>query len=453
MLAFEVEYLLGRVYAGDFRDRSEPEWPPHPARLFSALTAACHETRMGDSVRNALLWLEKMGAPSISASLGSEPDKVMSFVPTNYPGKKGNTLPDVRGKQPRFFPSQTPMRSTVYFVWPNAQPDQETRDALEQAAQRIGYLGKAASFVRVVLTDVPPDANYIPDSEGGEKLRVFSEGRLAELEELYELDRWSTQSLQQSYRWTGDGSDNTGIVQSIFDEMIVFRPVGRLRLPIEDTLTLSKAMRAALMSKAEERKVMTGLLSGHERNPHCAYVPLPVTGSPHADGRIMGIAVVLPRDSSPEERRNVRIACGALSEINLKDVLGHWPVELAGLNPESSTLRTMTWSKPSARWATATPILLDRFPKKNGPTVKELIITSCARIGLPAPEVEHSPYPFLKGSRPVPAFRLHRKTGERVRWGVHALLSFPQKVRGPLLLGAGRYFGLGLLQPLGEEHS
>ena len=39
MLAFEVEYLLGRVFSGDFRDREEPEWPPHPARLFSALDA------------------------------------------------------------------------------------------------------------------------------------------------------------------------------------------------------------------------------------------------------------------------------------------------------------------------------------------------------------------------------------------------------------------------------
>ncbi len=115
MLAFEVEYLLGRVFSGDFRDREEPEWPPHPARLFSALVAACHETRMGDGVRDALLWLEKLGAPCISAAAGSQPDKVTSFVPTNYPGKKGNTLPETRGKQPRVFPSQTPERSTVYF--------------------------------------------------------------------------------------------------------------------------------------------------------------------------------------------------------------------------------------------------------------------------------------------------------------------------------------------------
>jgi CRISPR-associated protein Csb2 len=451
MLAFEVEYLLGRVFSGDFRDREEPEWPPHPARLFSALVAACHETRMGDGVREALLWLEKLGAPCISASAVSQPEKVKSYVPTNYAGKGGSMLPEGR-KQPRVFPSQTPERSKVYFVWPHAQPAPETRNALEQAAHRIGYLGKAASFVRVAISDVPPESNYVPDSAGAETLRVFGQGRLAELEELYELDRWSTQSLQQAYRCTDSGSNKVPTIQGTFDEMIVFRPTARFRPPIESTLTLSKALRAALMSKAEEHNSMTGLISGHERNPHCAYVPLPLTGSAHADGQIMGIAVVLPKDSSPEERRKVLVACEALKEINLKEVLGHWTVELAAPDLDSSTLRTSTWTRAATRWATATPILLDRFPKPKGPTVKDLIATSCERIGLPAPEtIEHGPYPFLKGSQPVPAFRLHRKSGERARWGVHAVLTFPEKVRGPVLLGAGRYFGLGLLRPFPEE--
>jgi CRISPR-associated protein Csb2 len=84
--------------------------------------------------------------------------------------------------------------------------------------------------------------------------------------------------------------------------------------------------------------------------------------------------------------------------------------------------------------------------------VEELIATSCGRIGLPAPaSIEHSSYPFLEGSQPVPAFRLHRKPSERARWGVHALLTFREEVCGPVLLGAGRYFGLGLLHPLRTE--
>ena len=43
MLSIEVE-LLGKRYAATaHNDRGRAEWPPHPARFFSALVAALHE--------------------------------------------------------------------------------------------------------------------------------------------------------------------------------------------------------------------------------------------------------------------------------------------------------------------------------------------------------------------------------------------------------------------------
>ena len=36
----EVNFLTGRFVATCHNDRRQPEWPPHPARLFSALVAA-----------------------------------------------------------------------------------------------------------------------------------------------------------------------------------------------------------------------------------------------------------------------------------------------------------------------------------------------------------------------------------------------------------------------------
>ena len=55
MIAIEVELLTGRYVATSFNDRRVPEWPPHPARLFSALvaTAAEHED-VAESGRRAL---------------------------------------------------------------------------------------------------------------------------------------------------------------------------------------------------------------------------------------------------------------------------------------------------------------------------------------------------------------------------------------------------------------
>ena len=43
MLAIEIEFLTGRYAATAHNDRKCAEWPPHPARFFSALVAALHD--------------------------------------------------------------------------------------------------------------------------------------------------------------------------------------------------------------------------------------------------------------------------------------------------------------------------------------------------------------------------------------------------------------------------
>ncbi len=132
--------------------------------------------------------------------------------------------------------------------------------------------------------------------------------------------------------------------------------------------------------------------------------------------------------------------------IHLSKTLGDWRVAL-DFSPAAQTLWPATWTRPSKRWASVTPILLDRFPKRKGPTVEDILTAACVRAGLPEPTISHGPYSVLSGVPAVPQFRLRRKKEERPRWGVHAVLEFPIKIRGPILLGAGRYFGLGLLKP------
>lgn len=66
MLEIEVELLTGRYAAIAHNDRRRAEWPPHPARFFSALVAALHDHDPLDRAeRDALLWIEKQGAPSL----------------------------------------------------------------------------------------------------------------------------------------------------------------------------------------------------------------------------------------------------------------------------------------------------------------------------------------------------------------------------------------------------
>lgn len=141
-----------------------------------------------------------------------------------------------------------------------------------------------------------------------------------------------------------------------------------------------------------------------------------------------------------------------LTTINLREALASWKVEIVGYDaPPQATLLPSTWSNPCLQWGTVTPILLDRFPKK-GLSVESILSEACERIGLPVPvKICHQPYSTLSGVPPVPRFRLLRSKDERPRWGVHATLRFEVPVRGPIVLGAGRYFGMGLMQPIWRD--
>ena len=442
MFALEVDYLLGRSFAGSFRSRSEGEWPPHPGRLFSALAAAYFENGAGEGERDALAWLETQPPPSIFATEPFElPRAVTAYVPTNYPG---DTVPVLRRKQPREFPVASPPETRVYFIW-SSEPPRELAKALDDLASRAGYLGRACSLVRMRVTDAPPPPNYQP-AGSGESLRVPSPGRLDELAALYEADIQPTAGSLQAYRRATPGSEAEA-VQSHFGQMVVFRKASGDPLPIEAALTLTSAVRRALMGNGKEPdRTVPDVLNGHN-GEHCAVMPLPFVGREHADGHLLGFAVVLPRGITPHQRRVALAACNKLSELKMGPA-GKWVVEPERDTPLAWNLRPAPWTRASRRWSTATPILLDRFPKKKGPGVEEIISAACRRIGLPDPSsIHHSPYSPMDGVPPVPQFRLHRKAEERPRWAVHATLEFATRVEGPVLLGAGRYFGMGLLRP------
>jgi CRISPR-associated protein Csb2 len=96
MLTIEVELLTGRYAATEHNDRSRAEWPPHPARLFSALVAALHDREPVDDVeRKALLWLEQQDAPQLDVDLDVDErvgrrEVSAVFVPVNDVTLVGN---------------------------------------------------------------------------------------------------------------------------------------------------------------------------------------------------------------------------------------------------------------------------------------------------------------------------------------------------------------------------
>jgi CRISPR-associated protein Csb2 len=104
-----------------------------------------------------------------------------------------------------------------------------------------------------------------------------------------------------------------------------------------------------------------------------------------------------------------------------------------------------------------TPIVFDRHPKARDKAhcqqeTAGMIAEACTRIGLPIPrEVIISQVSGHLGVPPSFAFpRLQRKDGSERRH-THAIVVFDEPVRGPILIGAGRFRGYGALRPMNEK--
>jgi CRISPR-associated protein Csb2 len=134
--------------------------------------------------------------------------------------------------------------------------------------------------------------------------------------------------------------------------------------------------------------------------------------------------------------------------------------------PSRATLNATRWCRASRRFTTATPIALDRHPgnlrsndertaHKAAAEAASSIEDACERIGLPRPSyVFISLAPLLPGAQHVRQFApWPPQPGRARRARVHAEIVFLEAVCGPVLIGAGRYFGLGLCLPVADRNS
>jgi CRISPR-associated protein Csb2 len=84
MFAIGVELLMGRAIVTRWGSRQEPEWPPHPDRVFMALVAAWGECGEAPDEKAALHWLESLSSPSLRVSTEAVArTSCTSYVPVN----------------------------------------------------------------------------------------------------------------------------------------------------------------------------------------------------------------------------------------------------------------------------------------------------------------------------------------------------------------------------------
>jgi len=207
------------------------------------------------------------------------------------------------------------------------------------------------------------------------------------------------------------------------------------------------------------------VVSGHDRDgaplagPHLAFLPLAFVGHPHADGHLLGVAAVLPAGLAVDERRQVLRVLGRVDELKLGG-LGVWALVRDTSARPPWNLRPEAWTAHpggATHWSTVIPVAFDRHPKTKDHgayqrEAAEMIAAACTAIGLPRPrQVIVTAVSAHLGVPPAHVFpRLQRKDGSDRRHA-HAVLVFDEPVRGPVLIGAGRYRGYGVCRPLEGE--
>ncbi|TVR67368.1 MAG: type I-U CRISPR-associated protein Cas5/Cas6 [Candidatus Competibacteraceae bacterium] len=156
----------------------------------------------------------------------------------------------------------------------------------------------------------------IPDETGECVLRVAGAGRLAELDELFALGRRPTSGLLQPYRRRLEpDTPAVTVIPSLFRDLLAFRRTAGPALPLEAALAPSNAARNAVLGLAGD--TAPAVLHGHGQQPHVAWVPLSFVDHEYADGRLLGLAVLLPEAITPTDRRLVLRALGQLRRIGL----------------------------------------------------------------------------------------------------------------------------------------
>jgi len=385
-------------------------------------------------------------------------------------------MPERRRRQARMFPAAVPHKSVVLMKW-TLEPQQPAREALFALARDTVYLGHSASLVRCrfVLEELV-DSELTEVSPG----RKVYPGRLAALEHDYRMGR---RSVAGEFVEKRPPAAEVGSAQSVFSgHWIVMEDANGRSPDLRASAVVTRRLREALMSRyGDEGLAIPEFISGHRPDrspaiaPHMAIVPMAHAGFPYSEGQLMGLGLVLPRTLEEERQKAEHDWLSGLADADARvqqwrtfdrmlasithlelGPRGLW--EIARVMESSKTsLDTGRYTGSERRWSSVTPVVLDRYPKAKDLTEREAEIESivgaaCVNIGLPKPQsirlskhsaVKGAPSAYPSGNAPewtnwtLPGFLAKRML-------VHVVIDFDQPIRGPVILGAGRFAGLGL---------
>lgn len=502
--AIGISFTAGRFHAtpwGRHVNEGTPEWPPSPWRIIRALVAVWKRSLSQDPLigRHIPEVLEKLASPPHFKL----PPATLSHTRHYMPRKDDSPLLVLDS-----FVAVSPGDEMI-IVWPEAELTEAEMQAVGTLLSHLSYLGRAESWCTARIIDNPPDADYCRpiDSETGELIPGCEPVRTLAPDPATWKD-WSygpgivkpdppwnilatTQDMQaESWsdppgsRWLVYQRDEqvfsvkAGAIRRTFNQgkmtAVRFAISGAVLPRLSDTVYVGELARQVLMGKFG--RMYNGdsspLLSGKSRDGtllsaghvHAHYLPTDEDG----DGKLDHLTIYAERGFGSRELealgslKRMRTPGGGMNlDLLLIDVFKPGP------NATTPILRQ------SVKWRSVTPFIATRHYKRRGKKrdlcppheFAELVLREevARRNHLPTPVLvtqnhqcnlwdhESKTQSTSRTSLHWIEFRQNRVLGKGHRNtnpGTGFEIEFAEPVAGPIALGYGSHFGLGLFAPV-----
>ena len=443
------------------------EWPPAPFRLLQAIVAG----NQGIDVPG-LAWMEQQGPPFIVATDEPPATAFNRSIPNNSdPRDKTTTLRRVIYRR-----ASDPVR---YCFVLHTSHDHVQAQALIDASHRVHTLGVGEDMCGVtgyIMNGAPESAAEFhlwvpqpawPDApvevEGDVTLQVGVAGSLRSLEERFQAFQCrlnagargygrpvSAPALHElvPYRRSGRVARHAVIALRLVDpdEHKVFR-----RFRAEDAIVVGGLLRHAAMQLAgKDDQALQDFAAGYgpsdDRDRRMSWVPLPSVGHEHADGLIRrGLWLARAQDASSLAKLATRVPMAGvpLVDEHTGEVLAMAQPVVASTEPVLGGLL-----RPSREWSSITPVIL---PGDHGAgnlrLMTRLMHKAVRESGIDPGLIKHlefSTHGFMRQTARLREVRLKQWHAKHLIL-YHVRVRFREPIRGPIVLGRGRHFGLGLM--------
>ena len=492
-LVISVRFHDGRYHGQEDGFDEHRGWPPSPGRLFQALVAgAAKGAVIPVQDQRALRWLEALAPPSIAAPPARQGRSVPNFVPNNDLDTKGgdpSQLADIRvGKQwrPHFFDAEQP----ILYLWDFDLPSADAQRVCDIAA-RLYQLGRGldmAAATGEVMSSTegqallaahpgsfrrPAGRGAVPVAQRGSLDSLIERRQRAHRRLRFDREEGTTLFSQPPKALLRHIGYNFPPQRLYFE---LRKDTGFAPVPLRSAAALMSTLRTAATQKLRnalpnQAAEIERLLLGRGATPgdiaqRVRMSPIPSIGMEHTDPSVRRILVEVPVEC-PIRRRDIGWAFAGLNPVNTEtgEAL---PGRLVSATDATMFKRYM---RPARLFRSVTAVALARtgqhssrdLPRDGHKTARHRCLREKQAEAAVVQALRHAGVGVMPSSIRVQREPLHRR-GNRAEdfaagtrfsplamW--HLVLRFPDAVDGPLVIGDGRFFGLGLMEPVTADYS